>query len=106
MPPPIVSGLKFACAGASSETQNDALPTASCETTSGAVVGAADPIDLHRPERLLVELDGLAPATNRELRHDAHTAAILRLGTGHDAVSGGCSPYASSTTPSGNVRVD
>ena len=35
LPPPSDSGLKFPCAGASSETQNDAPPTDSWATTSG-----------------------------------------------------------------------
>src|SRR6266511_5128798 len=35
VPPPTDSGLKFACGGDSSETQNVALPTASSATTSG-----------------------------------------------------------------------
>jgi len=32
--PPSVSGLKFACAGDSSATQNEVPPTESCETTA------------------------------------------------------------------------
>jgi hypothetical protein len=32
--PPSDSGLKFSCSGDSSDTQNDASPTASCATTS------------------------------------------------------------------------
>ena len=35
VPPPTDSGLKFALSGASSETQNEASPTASWDTTSG-----------------------------------------------------------------------